>query len=81
MAPQKDESHGGQPMAIENQARTNDPDSAKHFATLQARLALNGWVTSLEASGAINVSRWGHIRTVDTIAELEAFARRAGVKP
>ncbi len=80
MAYQKDESHGVRAVAIEIQAGTDNADSAKHFATLQAHLALNGWVTSLEASGAINVSRWGHTRTLDTLAELEAFARRAGVR-
>jgi hypothetical protein len=81
MTPQKDESPGVQAGAIEVQSKVINRDSAEQFATLQARLALSGWVTSREAPGCINVARWGHIRTLDTLAELEAFARRAGGKP
>jgi hypothetical protein len=56
----------------------------KRFATLRAQLALRGFelhITSSAGQPVFMVSRWSMVREFDTLAELEAFAAQAGVKP
>ena len=68
---------GGQPAA--------QPDPAKHFATLQAWLALAGWVLQRTnpADGPVVylASRWGHVAPqMSDLAAVEAFANRVGAR-
>ena len=53
----------------------------KSFASLQAAMAIQGWTCEIEDSDAgqqFIVSRWGHSRTVSSLAELEQLARVVG---
>jgi hypothetical protein len=56
----------------------DDVSVAKATATLQARLALRGFVLHRLPGGGFAISRWDQQRIVDSLPEVEAFARVVG---
>ena len=79
---------------IDEQGTTDNPDSEavpadqqaiadrKRFSTLRARLALAGYALSrIDASdGAViyRTNRWGMVRMLDNLVDVESFAARVG---
>jgi hypothetical protein len=55
----------------------------KEHRTLIAQFAIAGWalyITETCGRPSYVVTRWGQVREFDTLAEVEAFARRVGVQ-
>jgi len=58
-------------------ARTGAAGAGKRFATLRAALALRGWALAPGTAG-YTATRWGRDRQLDTITDIEHFARQIG---
>jgi len=58
---------------------TDTADTAdKRFATVRARLALRGWMLAVTAGGDYLATRWGMVRWLDDLDDVERFAARIG---
>ncbi len=77
---------GGSEIAVDTKER---PDCAapeacaqqgKPFRTLQAQLALAGWMLTAQADGTFLVSRWGHSRELGDLSAAESFACMVGAR-
>lgn len=53
-------------------------DEVKAYATLQARAALAGFELVRMPGGDYVVGRWGMVRALSDVAQLEAFLRQVG---
>ena len=54
------------------------PLDRKAFATAQARAALVGFELVAMPGGGFVSSKWGHIRALATMADVEAFLQQIG---
>jgi hypothetical protein len=70
----------GQPNAGAGETKSADSSSsvAKVFASLQARLALRGFVLQALPGGRFAVSSWNLHKVLDDLADVEAFAQQVG---
>ncbi len=75
---------GDAAQGIESMAQTAKLDSAtealrvKRHATIQAQLALKGFVLQELAEGGWLITRWDRIRWLADLGEVESFLRRVG---
>lgn len=62
------------PMALEQR----QVDDVKSYATLQARAALAGFELVRMPGGDYVVGRWGMVRALSDVEQLEAFLQQVG---
>ena len=86
MRPGNDEASAGDTArGFRDQGQDNRSDCAeacaqrKQFATLRARLALEGWsLSEADRAATFHATRWGMFRELPDLAAVEAFARQVG---
>ena len=81
-APFTDQDENGASIAEHGATVDRDPESEKHFSTLQARFAMRGHcmrkITAPSGESTYLAEKWGLIRWLDDLDAAEGFLAQIG---